>query len=59
MLPYLNSCWMNLDHAVVRHGYTDYMRAYEVIVYATGSPYRHAVMGSSCRPPPTAGRTCG
>ncbi|MFE0464164.1 hypothetical protein ACFW1A_33415 [Kitasatospora sp. NPDC058965] len=26
------------DHAVVHHGYTDYMRDYEVIVYATADP---------------------
>ncbi|MEU7514529.1 hypothetical protein AB0B13_21450 [Streptomyces sp. NPDC042898] len=26
------------DHAVVHHGYTDYMRDYEVIVYATAAP---------------------
>ncbi|MEU2296874.1 YxiG-like protein [Streptomyces antibioticus] len=27
-----------LDHAVVHHGYTDYMRDYEVVVYATADP---------------------
>ncbi|WP_432043278.1 HalD/BesD family halogenase [Streptomyces cadmiisoli] len=26
------------DHAVVHHGYTDYMRDYEVIVHATADP---------------------
>ncbi|WP_406364663.1 hypothetical protein [Streptomyces sp. NBC_00645] len=26
------------DHAVVHHGYTNYMRDYEVIVYATADP---------------------
>ncbi|MFB8402423.1 hypothetical protein [Streptomyces sp. NPDC055912] len=26
------------DHAVVHHGYTNYMRDYEVIVYATAAP---------------------
>ncbi|MFD8733570.1 hypothetical protein ACFV06_01490 [Streptomyces sp. NPDC059618] len=26
------------DHAVVHHGYTDYMRDYEVIVYMTADP---------------------
>ncbi|MEU7748752.1 hypothetical protein [Nonomuraea sp. NPDC049158] len=26
------------DHAVVHHGYTDYMRDYEVIVYVTADP---------------------
>lgn len=26
------------DHAVVHHGYTDYMRDYEVIIYATADP---------------------
>lgn len=26
------------DHAVVHHGYTHYMRDYEVIVYATAAP---------------------
>jgi hypothetical protein len=26
------------DHAVVHHGYTDYMRDYEVVVYLTADP---------------------
>src|SRR3989442_580658 len=26
------------DHAVVHHGYTNYMRGYEVIIYATADP---------------------
>jgi hypothetical protein len=26
------------DHAVVHHGYTNYMRDYEVIIYATADP---------------------
>ncbi|MEU9031836.1 hypothetical protein AB0D46_30780 [Streptomyces sp. NPDC048383] len=26
------------DHAVVHHGYTNYMRDYEVIIYATAAP---------------------
>ncbi|MEB8336904.1 YxiG-like protein [Streptomyces endophyticus] len=28
----------SFDHAVVHHGYTNYMRDYEVIVYATADP---------------------
>lgn len=28
----------SFDHAVVHHGYTDYMRDYEVIVHATADP---------------------
>ncbi|MFI9721294.1 hypothetical protein ACIHFE_16870 [Streptomyces sp. NPDC052396] len=28
----------SFDHAVVHHGYTSYMRDYEVIVYATADP---------------------
>jgi hypothetical protein len=28
----------NFDHAVVHHGYTSYMRDYEVIVYVTADP---------------------
>lgn len=36
------------DHAVVHHGYTDYMRDYEVIVHVTADP-RTGIMPSHLR----------